>query len=141
MEDLDFRIQISATTDNGPSGYLFLCPEKDLQIGASSFRWPDCPAYWSNDPAGVQPLSPEEATARGFLPVQLTIKVAGLSWDAAVYTGLRQFHQAKGFDPDSQDLARHLGHRLLQLTTAPNCPSAHGKFIIFLQLPVTHNNE
>ncbi|KAJ7821418.1 hypothetical protein B0H13DRAFT_1660301, partial [Mycena leptocephala] len=32
------------------------------------------------------------------------------SWDADVYAALRQFHRAKGFDPDSQDVARHLGY-------------------------------
>ncbi|KAJ7755486.1 hypothetical protein B0H16DRAFT_715739 [Mycena metata] len=38
------------------------------------------------------------------------------SWDASVYAGLRKFHRAKGFDPDSQDVARHLGYPLYQVS-------------------------
>jgi hypothetical protein len=109
---IDFRIQISAITENCPSGYLFLCPVKDLQAGPSSFRWADCTAYWSFDPAGVQYLSLAEARQLGFPTIQFTITVKGFSWDASVYAGLRKFHEGKGFDPDSQDVARHLGEPL-----------------------------
>ncbi|KAF7340671.1 hypothetical protein MSAN_00128400 [Mycena sanguinolenta] len=35
-----------------------------------------------------------------------------------------EFHQAKGFDPDSQDLIRHLGWPLYQLTGGIDVPSA-----------------
>jgi hypothetical protein len=46
-------------------------------------------------------------------------------WEASVYGGLRQFHQAKGFDLDSQDLARHLGVPLYQLSNEMVAPSTH----------------
>jgi hypothetical protein len=71
-----------------------------------------------------------EATALGFPPIQLAINVHGSSWDASVYTGLRQFHQGKGFDPDSQAIAHHLGYALYQLSTEINPMFAHGKSII-----------
>ncbi|KAJ7858600.1 hypothetical protein B0H13DRAFT_1471805, partial [Mycena leptocephala] len=71
--------------------------------------WPDCPAYWSLDPAGVKRLGTEEAVHFGFPSIELTTTVFGRSWDASVYAGLRQFHRAKGFDPDSQEVASHLG--------------------------------
>ncbi|KAJ7889175.1 hypothetical protein B0H13DRAFT_1519028, partial [Mycena leptocephala] len=71
--------------------------------------------YWSHDSAGVQHLGPEEATALAFPSIQLIINVVEKSWDASVYASLRQFHTAKGFDPNSQDIARHLGHPLFEL--------------------------
>ncbi|KAJ7898047.1 hypothetical protein B0H13DRAFT_1484777, partial [Mycena leptocephala] len=100
---------------NEPSGYLFLCPAKDFQTGPSSFSWPDFPAYWSLDPAGHGRLSAEEATRLGFPAIQLSMVVEGRYWDTSVYNGLRQFYQGKGFDPDSKDVARHLGQPLYQI--------------------------
>ncbi|KAJ7111773.1 hypothetical protein C8R44DRAFT_882828 [Mycena epipterygia] len=46
-------------------------------------------------------------------------------WDASVYAGLRQFHRAKGFDPESQDVARLLGHPLFQISSKFEPPFAH----------------
>ncbi|KAJ7721812.1 hypothetical protein B0H16DRAFT_1473704 [Mycena metata] len=97
----EFRTTIGNTREDTPPGYLFLCPTTDFQTGSTSFRWPDCPAYWSLDPSGVDRLSTEEATQLGFPAFKLTTKFEGSSWDTSVYAGLRQFHQAKGFDPDS----------------------------------------
>ncbi|KAJ7914763.1 hypothetical protein B0H13DRAFT_1611183 [Mycena leptocephala] len=122
------RIAISAYTNDGPSGYLFVCPANDLQTGPSSFRWPDCPAYWSLDPMGVEPLSRDEATHLGFPSIEFRIGACRRSWDASVYVGLRQFHQAKGFDPDSQDVALHLGYPLYQIS-ARGEPKESRKFL------------
>ncbi|KAJ7875052.1 hypothetical protein B0H13DRAFT_2057054 [Mycena leptocephala] len=57
----------------------------------------------------------EEATQNGFPSIEPITTIKGVSWDATVYAGLRQFHQAKGFDPDSLDLARELGCPLYQI--------------------------
>jgi hypothetical protein len=57
----------------------------------------------------------------------LNTMVATNSWDADVYAALRQFHRAKGFDPDSQDVAQHLGYPLFQLPSAVDPLFAHGK--------------
>ncbi|KAJ7732281.1 hypothetical protein B0H16DRAFT_1427137, partial [Mycena metata] len=116
VNHVKFHITIGNTREDTPSGYLFLCPTINFQTGPSSFRWPDCPAYWSLDPSGGNRLSAEEATQLGFPSLQLNTQVHGYSWDASVYAGLRQFHQAKGFNPDSQDIARHLGYPLFQLS-------------------------
>lgn len=97
-----------------PEGYLFVCPAKDLQIGPASFRWPTIPAYWSSDPSGVNLLSAEAASDRGFPAIELRTAVYGRSWDASVYAGLQQFHAAKGFDPLGQDVARYLCRPLYQ---------------------------
>jgi hypothetical protein len=59
----------------------------------------------------------EDAIRLGFPSISLSTNVYGKSWDASVYAGLREFHQAKGFNPDSQDIARHLGDALYQSAT------------------------
>jgi hypothetical protein len=107
--------------------YLFLCPAEDFQIGSLSFRWPECPAYWSLDPSGVERLSMEDAIALGFPAISLSTEIEGRSWDASVYAGLRQFHQVKGFDPDSQDVVRHLGEPLCQLASEIDPLFAHSE--------------
>lgn len=112
MEDVYFELEISPKTDDPPLGFLFVCPEDDFRYGPSSFRWPECPAYWSVDSSGVERLSTKTAARLGFPSIQLCAKMNGRWWDASVYAGLRRFHRAKGFDPDSQDVARHLGYRL-----------------------------
>ncbi|KAJ7687133.1 hypothetical protein B0H17DRAFT_909495, partial [Mycena rosella] len=100
-----------------PPGYLFLCPGEDFHSdNPTCVRHPDCPAYWSLDPTGVERLSTEEATDLGFPSFKFAVTARVCFWDASVYDGLRQFHEAKGFDPYSQDVARYMGHRLYELS-------------------------
>ncbi|KAJ6452800.1 hypothetical protein C8R45DRAFT_1040128 [Mycena sanguinolenta] len=121
-----FELNILKATKKPPVGFLFLCPEHNLQTGRLTFCWPDQEraAYWSLDPTGVDRLSTEEATQLGFPPLQFTAMVTGDFWDANVYDALRRFHQAKGFDPDSQDLARHLGEPLYGVSSVIDVASA-----------------
>jgi hypothetical protein len=42
------------------------------------------------------------------------MSVMAHSWDEIVYAGIREFHQAKAFDPYSQGLARELGYPLFE---------------------------
>jgi hypothetical protein len=60
-------------------------------------------------------LTSEEADNLGFPSITLTTTIPGYSYDASVYAGLRRFHEGKGFDPDSQDVARHLDLPLIEL--------------------------
>ncbi|KAJ7252948.1 hypothetical protein C8J57DRAFT_1519741 [Mycena rebaudengoi] len=101
--------QLSLLEENAiPHGYLFLCPLKDLQDSfPSEFRYPACPAYWSLDPSGTERLGSEEAERLGF--------PSFTSWDDLVYAGIREFHEAKGFDPYSQDVAREFGYPLYEV--------------------------
>ncbi|KAF7374209.1 hypothetical protein MSAN_00303000 [Mycena sanguinolenta] len=115
-ERIYFYLSVSTTEEAIPLGFLFVCPPHHFQTGECSFKWPECPAYWSLDPSGTERLTLEEATSLGFPAFQFSTRVDGFSWDASVYAGLRQFHKGKGFDPDSQDVARHLGHNLHQLS-------------------------
>ncbi|KAJ7710252.1 hypothetical protein B0H16DRAFT_1820981, partial [Mycena metata] len=98
-----FIITVGNAGQGLPPGYLFLCPPDNFRTGPTSFKWPNRPAYWSLDPDGIEVLSTEEAERLGFPPFRLATEIKRMSWDASVYAGLRKFHQAKGFDPDSQD--------------------------------------
>ncbi|KAJ7340550.1 hypothetical protein DFH08DRAFT_645933, partial [Mycena albidolilacea] len=71
--------------------------------------------YWSLDPSGTHRLSVEDATWAGFPAFWLKTTLFGHSWDTGVYEGLRKFHWAKGFDPGSLEVARHLGDPLFEL--------------------------
>ncbi|KAF7373703.1 hypothetical protein MSAN_00581300 [Mycena sanguinolenta] len=106
-------------------GYLFVCPPEDFRSGENSFQWPRCPAYWSLDPCGADRLSPEDAKLFGFDIIHIETVVHGGSWDNGVYEGLRRFHQAKGFDPRSQDIARHLKYPLFELSSEEIVPLAY----------------
>lgn len=127
MYSIDFEIFVSASMQECPAGFLFLCPGEDFQVTPTSFCWPDCPAYWSRDPSGVERLSADEATHLGFPSLQFNTRIQGLSWDASVYDGLRQWIEAKGCDPDTQDYARRFNSSLCQLSAnRPKVPYAHG---------------
>ncbi|KAJ6555902.1 hypothetical protein B0H19DRAFT_1262035 [Mycena capillaripes] len=120
-----FDIVISANEEDPPAGFLFLCPEEDFRTGPSSFWWPECPAYWSLDPVGLERLTADQATELRFPSLRHDTTIGGRSWDANVYAGLRQFHKAKGFDPDSQDVAKYLWQPLYQLSNEIDVPFAH----------------
>ncbi|KAF8181421.1 hypothetical protein K438DRAFT_1841074 [Mycena galopus ATCC 62051] len=126
LNEIEFRLTISQLMRDPPEGFLFLCPPEDFRIGDTlSFKWPDCPAYWSFDPSGTERLSMDEAVSFGFPTLGLSRLIRGNWWDANVYASLRRFHQAKGFDPDSQDVARHLGYPLFELSREFYGPFAH----------------
>ncbi|KAJ6462959.1 hypothetical protein C8R45DRAFT_524997 [Mycena sanguinolenta] len=112
---INFELTIS-TGEAAPKGFLFLCPPQHFKTGQSSLKWPECAAYWSLDQSGAGQLTPEDAANLGFPSFVLSTNIRGFSWDASVYAGLRQFHKAKSFDPDSKDVARHLGHKLYELS-------------------------
>ncbi|KAJ7620284.1 hypothetical protein FB45DRAFT_929886 [Roridomyces roridus] len=116
VANASFELQISApSTENPVQGYLFLCPPESLRTGATSFCWPACPWFWSVDPAGIHPLSNDDALSMGFPAVELATTIWGRCWDTSVYDGLRQFHAAKGFDPESQELAQHMEFPLFEV--------------------------
>ncbi|KAJ6568611.1 hypothetical protein B0H19DRAFT_686187 [Mycena capillaripes] len=120
-----FQLIISEPSKAIPEGYLFLCPATDFQSGPGSFRWPECPAYWSLDPSGSTRLRTEAALALGFPAFEMMSAAQVLSWDENTYAGVRQFQEAKGFDPYSQDVARHLGHPLYELPMGIDEPFVH----------------
>ncbi|KAJ7135614.1 hypothetical protein C8R44DRAFT_549620, partial [Mycena epipterygia] len=94
----------------------FLCPLADLQCENGTWLSnPDCPAYSSLDSSGRQRLSVEEASTRGFPYFEIEIKTQRDSWHGDVCTALSHFHADKELDPNSQDIARHLGYPIYEL--------------------------
>ncbi|KAF7353242.1 hypothetical protein MSAN_01512000 [Mycena sanguinolenta] len=102
-----------------PKGYLFLCPPQDFHTSAKPhanlYQWPACPAYWSLDPSGADRLSTEDTRNLGFPAIHIETIMIGHSWDHSVYEGLRRFHEGKGFDPNSREVARQLGYPLYEV--------------------------
>ncbi|KAJ7463544.1 hypothetical protein FB451DRAFT_1264854 [Mycena latifolia] len=91
-------------------GYIFLCPVEHLTTeDPSQFCCPASPAYRSLDPSGRDGIS-----SAGVAGIAFKTEIWGWSWDSVAYAGLRAFHHGKGFDPDSQDIALHLGLPLYQ---------------------------
>ncbi|KAJ6526071.1 hypothetical protein B0H19DRAFT_582797 [Mycena capillaripes] len=125
VEFINFYIRILSTRKEPPTGYLFLCPVMNFQMGPSSFAWPDFPAYWSLDPSGAQRLRPKDARNRGFPTMEFRTEIWTKFWDSSVYAGLRQFHRGKGFEPDSQGVAQNLGYPLYELSDQTNPSFAH----------------
>ncbi|KAJ7079672.1 hypothetical protein C8R44DRAFT_689041 [Mycena epipterygia] len=116
---ITYHLTLSSPPETLPEGYLFFCPLEDLR--EENGRWlpnPECLAYWSFDDSGSEMLSPEEASRLGFPSLDFKMKVCMRSCNQTVYAVLSQFHAGKGFDPNSQDLARHLGHPLYELSSA-----------------------
>ncbi|KAJ6518458.1 hypothetical protein DFH09DRAFT_1048537 [Mycena vulgaris] len=113
------RYQVTLTdTGRIPPGYLCLCPLQDLQSETTSHFWrPACAAYWSLDPSGAEHMSTEEADELGFPRLKFEMWANGWSWDESVYNGIRQFQQAKGYDPYSRDVARELGYPLIHVVS------------------------
>ncbi|KAF7326725.1 hypothetical protein MSAN_02500500 [Mycena sanguinolenta] len=116
VERVTFSIEISQPEEDPPDGYLFLCSPTEFKTAPNSFRWPDQPAYWCLDPSGSEPLSDEEAAILGFPCPELRTQIHLAFWYDAVYAGLRKFHKGKGFDPDTQDVARELGYPLYEMS-------------------------
>ncbi|KAJ7701731.1 hypothetical protein B0H16DRAFT_1626561 [Mycena metata] len=52
--------------------------------------------------------------------MKLQTNIAGRCWDSSVYAGLRDFHRAEGFDPDSQAVGIHLGYPPFRLCREVN---------------------
>ncbi|KAF7353194.1 hypothetical protein MSAN_01507100 [Mycena sanguinolenta] len=98
-----------------PEGYLFICPPQDFCIEPHLYQWPPCPVYWSLDPSGAERLSTEDARILGFPAIHIETRIVGFSWDRSVYEGLRRFHEGKGCNPESQEVARQLGYPLYEL--------------------------
>ncbi|KAK7063348.1 hypothetical protein R3P38DRAFT_2818264 [Favolaschia claudopus] len=65
--------------------------------------------YWSFDPSGNNRLSPNEALNLGLPQASLEIFVDQVFVDEALFKDLHTFHTMKGFNAESQEIAKHLG--------------------------------
>ncbi|KAF7334323.1 hypothetical protein MSAN_02377000 [Mycena sanguinolenta] len=118
VNDVRFILQI-ADKRHIPEGHLFVCPPQDFHTNtephANLYQWLACPAYWSLDPSGAAHLSMEDTRILGFPAIHIETGMSGYSWDHSIYQGLRRFHEGKGFDPDSREVARELGYPLYEV--------------------------
>ncbi|KAF7353288.1 hypothetical protein MSAN_01516800 [Mycena sanguinolenta] len=126
---------------NIPEGYVFVCPPEDFRTNtephANSYQWPACPAYWSLNPSGADRLSTEDARILGFPAIHIETIMLGHSWDHSIYQGLQRFHEGKGFDPYSREVARQLEYPLFEvLSDHVPFPAREVKFLrCYLQDP------
>ncbi|KAJ7636204.1 hypothetical protein FB45DRAFT_716636, partial [Roridomyces roridus] len=60
-------------------------------------------------------LSDEDACHLGFPAISCTTEIQGVSWRSSAYVAMASLHRGKGFDPYTQDVARHLKEPLFQL--------------------------
>ncbi|KAJ6532617.1 hypothetical protein B0H19DRAFT_1039732 [Mycena capillaripes] len=126
VDGIHCGLRLLGPIDNLPPGYFFLCPLAEIQTELPGhFRISACPAYWSRDPSGAERLSAEEARNEGFPDIEFCMWGWGRTWDDGVYTGVRQFHQARGFDPYSQEVAIELGYPLYQVSCEQEDLFAH----------------
>ncbi|KAJ7104875.1 hypothetical protein C8R44DRAFT_561038, partial [Mycena epipterygia] len=116
VDGITYYLRFSGPVENLPEGYFFLCPLEDLRSNDGAWlATTEHPAYWSLDPTGGIRLCPEDASRLGFPFFEFKITVLVFSWPENVYAGFSRFHAGKGFDPNSQDIARHLGHQIYEL--------------------------
>ncbi|KAK7006298.1 hypothetical protein R3P38DRAFT_2555904 [Favolaschia claudopus] len=129
VQRLEFTVHLKPNTNTyslPPEGFLFLCPIKDFRASPILFKMPQCPVYWSLEASGANQLSADQASELGFPTICIQTEIRGRSWNDNVCIGLREFHRAKGFDPESQDVARYLGDPLYRLCSDVEQPSIKG---------------
>ncbi|KAJ7690992.1 hypothetical protein B0H17DRAFT_1288314 [Mycena rosella] len=85
-------------------------------------------------------LAGEEAQNLVFPTIELEMEAVVLSWDPSVYDGIRQFREAKGFDPYNLDVARHLAKRLFQLCEGSEVSFACGSLMVQAMSPLLRND-
>ncbi|KAF7340340.1 Reverse transcriptase-RNase H-integrase [Mycena venus] len=98
--------------------YLFLFPPQvELVDGQFIIMNPNDSEkyYWSFDPTGLEQLTHEMAEDIGLLTPQFFVRVIGWKGDESTLDMIREFHAAKGFDPDSQDVAIAMGYPLVDI--------------------------
>ncbi|KAJ7315514.1 hypothetical protein DFH08DRAFT_1039682, partial [Mycena albidolilacea] len=72
--------------------------------------------YWSLDLSGAERLNKDDARNHGFPDIDLQVRVGGRMWDESVYNGIRQFQEAKGLNPYSDEVALQLGQPFYQVS-------------------------
>ncbi|KAJ7887186.1 hypothetical protein B0H13DRAFT_2666517, partial [Mycena leptocephala] len=136
VDDIEYTLTLSDTGTSipvclretmTPPGYLFLCPSAAHRSPTPPrFLRPETPAYWSRDPYGVEILSTEEAKHLGFPSLEFNMLVDGQSFDQSVYTGVRKFHAAEGFDSESEEVPQEFKNPFFRVTGKDDVESDHG---------------
>ncbi|KAJ7036979.1 hypothetical protein C8F04DRAFT_1094016 [Mycena alexandri] len=134
VTSINYHLRSSGFQTNIPAGYLFLCPTRNLQVSDDSPRFRPITFddfYWSLDSSGVERLSLNQAQELDFPFIDFDMEIWGNSWDETIYAQLQKLHESKGFDPDSQDVAKELKFPLYQIFQGleiPVVPEAFHEF-------------
>lgn len=119
-----FTLRGTFMTDTPPCDiYLFLFHPRTFCIDGYpvvEIPPPGEALYWSLDPYGSTRLTSEMAEELGVPHVFLESWVKGASWTQPQYDMLADFHDAKGFNPFSPDIAITLGYPLVEEPHAPH---------------------
>ncbi|KAF8164370.1 hypothetical protein K438DRAFT_268030 [Mycena galopus ATCC 62051] len=98
--------------------YLFLAPPQ-VEILNGHFTVAVPPEteryYWAFDPDGVDRLTHAVAEDIGLPKPRFSFDCGGMNWDERTDEQIREFHAAKGFDPDSRDATIALGYPLVDI--------------------------
>lgn len=99
-------------TYHGSIPFLFLRhPQFEPRGTCMAYYIPEPRMFWSFDPLGRQ-----RCTNTHLPTVHYDLTVEGLSLSPNRWEALRKFHELKGFDPDSQDIACNLDLPLFVLS-------------------------
>ncbi|KAK1227724.1 hypothetical protein PQX77_009275 [Marasmius sp. AFHP31] len=104
--------------------YLFILPPPQLpDTTPDVVSWMQAPAeslyYWSVDPDGNSRM-PEAHRMELDLPCFRNCVDPPHSWKAEIYDLVRQWQEAKGFDPTTTDFARSLGYPIVEILPQDN---------------------
>ncbi|KAF8174607.1 hypothetical protein K438DRAFT_1848563 [Mycena galopus ATCC 62051] len=100
--------------------YLFLfSPRIQIIDGCPTVGIPATAYYWSFTPDGSEPLSGEILEDISAPQVLLQAGLVGRSWTERDYQLVRELCLEKGFNPESPDLANHLGYPLAKMHPEP----------------------
>jgi hypothetical protein len=95
--------------------YLFLfCPQVQLQDGHLSIEVPRQSEahFWSFSPDRKERLTESKAEELGVPKVLLQTLVYGQSWSKQQYNLIHEVQLAKGFNPETSELAKYLDYPL-----------------------------
>ncbi|KAJ7861818.1 hypothetical protein B0H14DRAFT_522764 [Mycena olivaceomarginata] len=81
--------------------------------------------YWSLDPTGSTRITPEECDSIGLPRLKFLFLLGARYWHKYQYNAIREFFEAKGFDPHNQDVTRLLGLPLAEME--PKIPPLPGQ--------------
>ncbi|KAJ7881981.1 hypothetical protein B0H14DRAFT_2178064, partial [Mycena olivaceomarginata] len=65
--------------------------------------------YWSLDPTGNTQMTPDECDSLGLPRLKFLFLPRARFWHEYHCDAIREFFEAKGFDPESRDVTRLLG--------------------------------
>ncbi|KAF7332783.1 hypothetical protein MKEN_00162000 [Mycena kentingensis (nom. inval.)] len=117
-EDLRFvglrsvEVELFPVSLKMPHAFLFLAPPETVFLPGTVIQ--DV-AYWSFHRDGSERLNAAEARARGLPTLTFNATIGTIAYPDSVYEEFRAIHKAMGFDPDSTEIADHLGYPILEL--------------------------